>query len=295
MNIRQLQALKAVIENHTTMRAAEKLGLSQPAVSGLISGLEKSLGLRLFERVKGRLLPTPEAYKLADEAGKLLASYTRIGQRARQLSELKAGELQIASLPGPALEFMPRLIAEFMRDKPDVRVHLQIRPSIEVQEWITSGYMDLGLAELPIDDQRLDSELMTMRCVCIVPATHALASRKVITPRDLDGVPFIALEPGHLTYARLASEFQNVRANFNVRVNVQLFMPACIFVENGLGVAVVDPISAQLHSQRGLVAIPFEPVIPFTIGLIRPAGKPASLLTQEFSRFLRQAFAPYLM
>lgn len=295
MNIRQLQALKAVIENHTTTRAAEKLNLTQPAVSGLIAGLERSLGIQLFERSKGRLLPTPEAHRLVHEANKVLTSFSRMEQRARRLSELKTGELQIVSLPGPALEFLPRIVAEFLTDKPDVRVSLQIRPSVEVQEWITAGYMDIGLAELPIDDQGLDYELITMRCVCVVPATHPLASRSVITPLDLDGVPFIALEPGHMTYSRLAAAFHNVGANFNVRINVQLFAPACVLVAKGAGVALVDPISAQVHSDRGLKAIRFEPAIPFTIGLLRQAGKPSSLLTQEFLQHLKREFAPYLI
>lgn len=295
MNIRQLQALRAVIDNHTTTLAATKLGLTQPAVSNLIAGLEASLDIRLFERAKGRLLPTPEARKLADEADKVLASFTRMEQRARQLGELKAGELRIASLPGPSVEFVPRIVAEFLRDKPDVRVYFQILPSPEVQEWIASGYLDLGLAELPLDENRLDIEHMTMRCVCVLPEGHPLASRSVLTPTDLSGVPFVALQPGHMTYSRLAAVFYNAGADFNVRINVQLFTPACVLVANGVGVAVVDPISAELHHSRGLVSVPFEPVIPFTIGLIRPLGQPVSLLSQSFLAYLKERFQPYLI
>src|SRR5690606_24438685 len=120
MNIRQLQALRAVMENHTTTQAADALGLTQPAISGLIAGLEKSLQVKLFERAKGRLWPTPEAHQLVGEANNVLTSVSRMEQRARQLGELKSGELRIASLPGPALEFVPRILAQFLADKPDV-------------------------------------------------------------------------------------------------------------------------------------------------------------------------------
>jgi DNA-binding transcriptional LysR family regulator len=80
-----------------------------------------------------------------------------------------------------------------------------------------------------------------------------------------------------------------------VRVNVQLFAPACVLVANGAGVALVDPISAQIHSARGLVAIPFEPAIPFSVGLITPIGRPPSLLATSFLKSLKEGFAPYLM
>lgn len=295
MNIRQLQALRAVIETHTTTRAAEKMGLTQPAVSGLISSLEKTLNLRLFSRVKGRLLPTPEALRLADEASSVLSGFSRMEARAKRLGELKAGELKIATLPGPGLAFIPQVIAKFVEDKPDVKVHLHIRPSAEVREWIASEYMDLGLVEQPFDTQGLDYDLMTMRCVCVVPESHPLAVRPVLTPTDLDGEPFIALDASHMTYSLLAAAFQRARAHFNVRIHAQLFSPACVLVASGAGVAVVDPISAQAHCKNGLVAIPFEPVIPFPLGLVRPIDKPLSLLATEFRSMLIQALEPYLM
>jgi len=296
MNIRQLQALKAVIEHHTTTRAAERLGLTQPAVSGLIAALEKQLQIPLFERQKGRLLPTPEACRLARDAETVLISYTRLEQHARELGRLTSGELQIVSLPGPALEFMPRAIAEFLGDKPDVHLHFEIRPSVEVQSLIGAEYMDLGLTELPIRDQRLDCDLMTMRCVCVLPKDHPLAGRSFVTPADLDGAPFIALGSNHTVYSLLAAAFDRAGVRFDVRANVQLFAPICMLVACGAGVTVVDPVSAGIYRDRGMVSVvPFEPPIPYTIGLITPAGKPRSLLTQEFMAFVKRKLEPYLM
>ncbi|HLR13060.1 MAG TPA: LysR family transcriptional regulator [Burkholderiaceae bacterium] len=295
MNLRHLQALKAVIEEHTTTQAAEKLGLTQPTISNLIASLESTLDIELFKREKGRLLPTPEARKLAVDAEHILAQVHQFTERARHLGELKGGELRMVSLPGPALEFLPRLIADFLADKPEVKCYFQIRPSIEVQDWVSSGHVDLGIAELPIDDHKFDYELLTARCVCIVPEKHPLADRKVITPEDLDNEPFIALEPHHPTYSQLATAFDNAGTTFNVRVNVQLFFPACVLVASGVGVSVVDPVSAQLNANRPIRIIPFEPAIPFTIAIARPANRPVSLLTQSFIDRIKKAYQPYLL
>src|SRR5699024_6585039 len=295
MNLRHLQALKAVIEEHTTTQAAEKLGLTQPTISNLIASLESTLDIELYKREKGRLLPTPEARKLAVDAEHILAQVHQFTDRARHLGELKGGELRMVSLPGPALEFLPRLIADFLADKPEVKCYFQIRPSIEVQDWVSSGHVDLGIAELPIDDHKFDYELLTARCVCIVPEKHPLADRKVITPEDLDNEPFIALEPHHPTYSQLATAFDNAGTTFNVRVNVQLFFPACVLVASGVGVSVVDPVSAQLNANRPIRIIPFEPAIPFTIAIARPANCPVSLLTQSFIDRIKKAYQPYLL
>jgi len=295
MNIRHLQALKAVIEEHTTIRAAEKLGMTQPSISNLISSLESRLNIQLFKREKGRLLPTPEARKLAVDAEHILKQLHQLEQRAENLAKLRTGELRVVSLPGPALEFLPRLIARFLDDKPDVRCYFQIRPSADVQNCVADGYADLGLAELPVDDHRIDYEVLRVRCVCIVPSTHRLASNEVITPQDLHDEPFIALEPHHLTYSNLATIFNKWGATFNVRVNVQLFFPACVLVANGVGVSVVDPISAHLNSHRDIKIIPFEPVVPFSLAIVRPINSPSSLLADSFINLIKQEYKAYLL
>ena len=295
MRIRQLQALKAVIDEHTTARAAEMLGITQPSVSNLIASLERDLDIELFKREKGRLLPTPEAKKLSLEASQIIDQLQVFEQRAKYLGKLKAGELKIISLPGPALEFIPALMAEFLEDKPDVRIYLQIRPAIEVQNWVAEGYVDIGITEQPLDIHKLDYELISLRCVCIVPSNHRLADKEVLTAQDLDGEPFIALEPHHRSYSKLVSAFSEANANLNVRANVQLFLPACVLVAQGAGVSIVDPITASLNAHRDIKIIPFEPVIPFTLAIVRPINTPLSLLAQGFMTTLKDKYAPYLI
>lgn len=294
MNIRQLQALHFVVTHKTATAAAEAMGVSQPAISGLIAAFEKNIGIKLFTRNKGRLLPTPEALRLAEDAEKVIASYKQMEQKAKSMRELKTGELRIASLPGPALETLPRLLAQFLSDKPDVQLHLQIRPSIDIPSWVATHYFDMGIAELPLDDSAVDAKTFTMKCVCIVPDDHPLAEKSLITPLDLDGLPFIALEPGHVIASRLATIFNNAGAKLNIRANVQLFSPACIMVAEGMGVSIVDPFSALRHEDYGIKMIPFEPVVPFSVALITPRGKTPSLLVKSLFSYLERGFKPYL-
>src|SRR5699024_303743 len=117
--------------------------------------------------------------------------------------------------------------------------------------------------ELPLDDSAVEHETFSMRCVCVMPADHHLASLSIITPEDLDDVPFISLDPGHDVASRLSTVFQSARVRLNVRASVQLFSPACVLVSEGMGVSVVDPLTARRHLDAGVVTRPFEPAIPF--------------------------------
>src|SRR5690625_7591035 len=93
------------------------------------------------------------------------------------------------------MEFIPALMAEFLEDKPDVRIYLQIRPAIEVQNWVAESYVDIGITEQPLDTHKLDYELISLRCVCIVPSNHRLADKEGLTARDFEGETFIDIEP----------------------------------------------------------------------------------------------------
>lgn len=295
MNIRQLKALRAVIETGTTTQAADILAVTQPAISSLISTLESEVGFKLFERVKGRLVPTLEADRMAEEAERTIASFHRMEQVTRDLRNLATGQLRIACMPGLALDFLPRVLARFLEDKPDIVTSLQIRSSSRVRGWISAQYFDLGIAELPADNPAIHVEPLQMRCVCVIPEGHPLAKKKVITPRDLHEVPFVTLNQDHMTYFRIAEAFEEAGAKLTPRAEVQLFAPACAMVATGGCVSIVDPVSAKVYAGRGLVARPFQPTIRFDIGLLFPAHRPRSLLMQNFVASLKLALADYLI
>ncbi|WP_175721513.1 LysR family transcriptional regulator [Burkholderia anthina] len=291
MQIRQLKVLRTVITTGTTTQAAEILNITQPAVSSVISNFERELGFALFERTKGRLTPTPEALRLADEAEKTISSFNRISEMARDLRENKAGNLRVACLPSLALDFLPRVLASFLADRPKISSSLQIQSSTKVREWVASQYVDVGIAELPADDPMIEWEPLEMQCVCVLPKAHPLAKKKVVTPADLDGVPFISLNQDHMTFARISNAFEAAGAKLTIRVEAGLFSPACVLVAEGVGVSLVDPVTARAHAGRGIVARPFEPPIPFNIALMYPAYRPRSRLVNEFVSLFKEKLA----
>lgn len=294
MNDRELRAVKALIARGTVTRAAEQLSVSQPALSNLIANLERRIGLKLFSRAGGRLLPTAEGIQLANEAEKVLSSLDKLSDLARDLREKKAGLLRVGCLPGLGMEFVPSLLAGFLADRPNVRLVLQVRASAEIREWVSAKQFDVGIAELPADNAAVDVEPFRMRCVCVLPKGHPLTAKKRITPKDLSGVPFVTMKPDHMTYFRVARAFEDAHAKLNVCAEVHQFTPACTMVASGIGVSIIDPIIASTYANRGLECRPFDPPIPFDLGIIYPANRPRSLLAEAFSDVLKLAMSPYV-
>src|SRR5688572_6391852 len=112
MNIRQIEAFHAVIETGSATRAAERLGITQPAVSKLLKSFTDDCGFLLFQRKGGQLVPTREAQILAGEVTKVFNGARRIKEVARAVREHEWGEISIAAPPAFAVRFLPRVLAE---------------------------------------------------------------------------------------------------------------------------------------------------------------------------------------
>ncbi len=295
MRYRQLEAFRAVMLAGSVTQAAEMLSISQPAVSRLISCLEQDLGFALFRRRRGRLQPTPEAEFLLVDVERVIANLDHVAQVAEDIRNRRSGHLRIACLPGFATSLLPRVIAQFLRRRPGTTISFQPRTNQRVQEWIMAQQYDVGLAEITPEHPAIESENLYVRCVCVLPEAHALAAKRVITPRDLDGHPMITLNRDHGHSRNLREVFERAGASFNMQVETRQFAPACIMVAEGVGAAVVSPIDAAEYVGRGLAVRPFEPVIPFGLGILYPAYRPHSLILSEFVELFQASLEPFRM
>ena len=117
VNLRQIEAFKAVIENGTISRAAQILNISQPAMSKLIAHLEFDTGLRLFDRVKGRLAPSEHGMRLYDEVGRIFAGERQIENAVEAIRREEQGRLAIGVLAALASSFIQRVTTDFLQER----------------------------------------------------------------------------------------------------------------------------------------------------------------------------------
>lgn len=286
MNFRQLECFRAVMVTGTMTRAAEVLRLSQPSISNIIGGLEHELGFSLFKRRKGRLHPTAEAEYFFKEAQRALEGLDNAVHVAEEIRKMNTGRLVIASQPGIALHFLPNIISRFLRTHPDVQFKLLSRSSHVVREMIPTQQFDIGFAEPPVEYAGVRTERISVECVCVLPVGHPLENKTVITPKDLDGEPFISLFNEHSTYFQLANAFASAGAQWKIIAETQYFATCCAFVQMGSGVTVTDPDTAYSQFGQNLVIRKFEPTIKYDLDMLIPLDRPQSGILEAFVELL---------
>src|SRR5689334_936155 len=286
MDVKLLEAFRAVVDSRSVTAAAQALGITQPAVAGQIAKLEESVGFPLFERAGGRLKPTPEGLLFYTEATRVLGEVDRLAATTAQIREGQSGRLVIASHPAAAISMLPPLVAAFVAERPGVSVRLVSRHSDVVSQLLpTEGY-DLGIAELPVDETAVRLMRFQMRCVAILPPRHALASRKLLTPALLSGQPMIAPARSPQMLSRVYGTFAGADAQINAVVEAEFFASCCALVAAGTGWSLVDPLSAQSFSHLGIVARPFEPAVIYEIGVFHRRDREPSVLAAAFLELL---------
>jgi DNA-binding transcriptional LysR family regulator len=282
MDIRLLEAFRAVIETGSVTHAAAALGVTQPAVSAQLARLETLLGFALFERSGNRLRPTPEAIAFRAEVDRTLGRIDDLTFAAALLRDGQSGSLAIASHPMAGVSLLPAVVASFVKARPHVRVQLITRNSDVVRGMFPSRMHDIGICELPIDPSGLNVTRYRMRCAAILPKGHALSAHDVITPQLLSGVPFIGMSREWSVYHLVANVFAEARAHLNVIATSEQFAIICNLVAHGAGVSIVDPATATQFGGSDLVVRPFEPVVPYEIAVFHSADRGLSRIGQAF-------------
>ncbi len=282
MRFRPLQALHAVIETGTVTAAADSLGISQPAISNLLAQIESQTKLKLFDREKGRLVPTPEAMILFREIDTVVRGLNQVSLAITDLQNQRAGTLQIVCTHAISFGFMTGLVSDFVRDHPDVDVSLQTRYSRNIQQWVASGLNEIGICELPVYDDSLVCEHMRFVCQLAIPRDSPLAALQSVGPDDLSDVPFIVMGDNHMTYHRTKELFLSSGSRWRIRGQSHLFRSLLEFVKTGLGVALIDPFTLAFDDGKGYVVRPFHPNVTLDMALIRHRSRSLSALGQAF-------------
>jgi len=293
MNFRQIEAFRAVMITGTTTEAATLLGTTQPAVSRLIRQFEHASKLTLFELHRGRLVPTPEAKALLREVERSYTGLDRVKEAIEALRDSGVGRLAVGAVPSFGMSVLPRVIRDFLARHPKVAVSLHTFGSPQVRDGVASGIFDIGFAAREIDTSGVKAEpFISTRAVCVMSGGHALAKKRAIRPRDLDGVPLILLTRTDVTRRRLDEVLASADVAAEPAVKTTYGATVCALALEGVGVGIVNALIAGDFVSRGLVMKPFEPTVNFDTYVVYPLHSPPSRLATAFEALVRQALRP---
>ena len=289
ITVRQVDAFRAVIGTRSVTNAARILGVSQPAISRLISDLEKVVGYKLFDRSGRSLEPTIEARLLAEEVARNFSGLERIRESARSIGEFCHARLRIVSTPTAANAIVSGVLTEFVKRFPNAKVTLEIQPDDHAVDWMVSQEFDFGVASPDLNNQSLERlPLLCRNAICVVPIGHPLADSEIANAPDFEGQSFVSYLPDSFFKFKVDEVFAQLRVSRRMLYEARTTEAVCRLVAAGLGVAVVGFLEMDQLQFHNVKALPFLPEIPFQSDLIWSRRRPLTAAAREFLEMARE-------
>jgi LysR family transcriptional regulator, transcriptional activator of the cysJI operon len=294
MDTRQLAAFCAVVELKSFSQAADRLGVTQPAVSLQIRSLEERLGQQLLDRSGRRVEPTESGQRLYRGAQRLLALEQQlIEEVAGEPDGELRGELAIGAATGPGATVVPLLLSEFHRQNPAVRVELTISDTQTVVEAVGRRELELGIVGATPRHRSVAYEpFFRDEVVLVCPPDHAFAG-KTISLEDLRGGSLIVMQEGAGVRQVLEDELRRLGKrlkDLDVQLELGLQESVKSAVEAGYGMTFISRAAVESELAAGTLATArvrgFEPVRQ--ISLVRASGRVGTRLAEAFVAFARE-------
>ena len=262
MQLRHIEACHAVFQTRAMSRAARLLNISQPAVSKLIKHAEQQLGFRLFDRVKGRLVPTREAQALAPQVESVFRQLEQLRRLEQNLVPTTRGRIRLGCLPSLGLQIVPRAISAFQRSFPDVEHEVRTYHSEGLVEALIAQELDVAFsfdvkAQVGVRIEELgEAELVYVRRKPLAPEVRwsdvATSDRIGLTESDAIG-------------AIIERKLREEGAVAAPRIEVQTYYLACALADEGCGGAVVDAFTARSFRGQNLAVARLRPATRFAV------------------------------
>jgi DNA-binding transcriptional LysR family regulator len=293
MDTRQLQAFCAVVERKSFSQAAEKLGVTQPAVSLQIRALEQRLGQKLLDRSGRRVEPTEAGRRLYRSAQRMLALEAQLLDEVAADEGALTGTLAIGASTGPGAHLVPLLLCDFQREHPDLHVALSIWDTQTVIDRVAERDVELGIVGALRRHRSLEFEpLVRDEIVLAVPPGHRAAGG-TLSVEDLREETMIVMQEG--AGVRQVIEEELRRAGLRLRgvePKLELGLQESVksAVASGYGVAFISRTAIEGELASGaLAAARVEGVEPARqIYLVRVRGRAPTRAATAFVQFAKE-------
>jgi DNA-binding transcriptional LysR family regulator len=281
---RHIEFFNGVMTTGSMTQAAAMLRTSQPTVSRELKELERLLGFSLFERRERRLFATEQALSFHAEVKRSFLGLEHLAQAAQAIKGNTTDGIQVACLPLFAQTLMPRVCERFLDQEPAARLSVEVvDQSILLRELLALRYQ-FGVVEAGVAVEGTTLQDVPMgEEVVVLPAGHRLCGRRQIRPSDLAGENFISFAAEDLYRRRFDKIFEQAGIVRLLRMETTTAEAVCALVERGIGVSIVNPITAYAYRGRGVEIRRLSIAIPFVVGLCRPLGHRPSKLGERFA------------
>lgn len=284
--LRQLQGFLAVAELGSFTRAAERMRLTQSAMSVLVAELERSLRLRLLDRTTRRVELTEAGVQFRAAASKAVRDLDHAVRNAHLLADRRHGRVTVAAPPLLAATLLPPVIARHRAAFPGIEVNLIDAATDHIVAGLRAGETDLAVGTLPPDVDEIERiPLIRDQLVAACPDGHPRAGDSAVSWHTLAEHPVIALTPESGIRSLAERSWLAAGASIRPAFEVSQIATALALVEAGLGIAIL-PSYALRKSTPGCIAVRIEPEISRNIEVIRLRSRSLSPAAASFAELL---------
>jgi len=274
LNLDQLEALREVVALGSFSAAAQRLNLTQPAISLQVKQLEARLGVRLVERIGKRAFATAAGRDLLAHGRRLFDEAAAAAATARRHRGGIAGRVRIGAGATACIYVLPAALRELIVNYPDLEIIVTTGNTDEIVRAVDDNALDLALVTMPVRGERLTVRpLIDEPLVAVLPPRTAARAR--LGPTDFAGMPLILYERGGTTSRIIDGWFG--RAGIAVKPVMELGNAEAIkrLVGVGLGRSILPEISVRAEAAAGELAVrPLSPALGRTLGVVHRRDKP---------------------
>ncbi len=289
LNFRQLEVFRAIMLTGTMSAAAEMVHASQPGLSRMIKHMEGRLGFLLFDRIRGRLVPTPEARTLFREIDQLHHGLENLEHVVRRLASGDGQLFRLGASPSLSRGFAPDLLARLRAAHPGVVLQFDVLSMEQVIDQLANGRSEYALTIYDIDHPMLTGiRIGVTPMIAVLPAGHRLVGNSPISIADLATEPFVGF-PAESPHGMAITELcARSRTALDVRTRVRFAETACALVAGGIGVTIVDAQTGRDAGYAGLRSVRLRSAVAMTVNLYRNRNMPRTRIGATFERICRR-------
>lgn len=286
MDLRTMRYMLVVAEHGHMTRAAEALGVSQPALSAALKKLEDELGATLFHRT-GKGVETTEAGRVfLGHAASAIRQAEQGLEAVRELVGLETGSISVGAGATAVGYLLPDAVRAVQREHPALRFSIREAGSAAIVQGVASGELDLGIVTMPVEHPRAD-DLIVVRTILdelrlIVPPGHRLDGRKTFRWSELSGEPLVAFEAGSAVRRLIDQAASEQGVALRVVMELRSIESIVQMVNADIGVGFVSkfglPEGAGLRPSGG--------AIERSLGIVRRSDRVPSHAAAAFERAL---------
>lgn len=298
ISARHMEIFVAMMTSSGMAEAAARLAISIAAVSKAIAVIEREAQVKLFTKVGGRLRPTAEAERVFPAIQRALNQLQVARNELCHASEQNPQRIAIAS-GGAALTYLvPEALRRLLDEFPGIQAEVSSNRTATILNMVANHEIDVGVTTPPVRD--VDARILQLSemrdiskvaLVAVVHQDHELASRRLIRPADLSGVPLVMLSNQSPTTQLVEATFHQAQVPMRVSAVAGNSLTACCLAERGLGVALVNPETLSGQIFPSLRTVPFRPRITLRTCVYLPRFQTDNPLVTRFVAHLCQVAA----